>query len=59
MQQVDGAFWGPFLDAAGGIYAVGEVDNGDPAYVCPYQKDMSGILNYPMCVSSPCFLLQD
>jgi len=26
---------------------VGEVFNGDPSYVCPYQNSMSGVLNFP------------
>jgi len=46
-QQVNQAFWPPFLKAAGGIYAVGEVLNGDPNVFCPYQQYMSGMLNYP------------
>lgn len=30
---------------------VGEVFNGDPTYVCPYQQaGMPGVLNYPACV---------
>lgn len=45
-QQVDQAFFPPFESAAG-IYIVGEVDNGYPTYVCPYQTYMSGVLNYP------------
>ncbi|KAI9717591.1 MAG: hypothetical protein M1828_007152 [Chrysothrix sp. TS-e1954] len=44
--EVDQAFFQPFETAAG-TYAVCEVDNGDPAYVCPYQNDVSGVLNYP------------
>ena len=31
-----------------GIYSVGEVLNGDVAYACPYQKQLDGILNYPL-----------
>lgn len=30
-----------------GVYVVGEVFNGDPNYVCPYQNDVSGVMNYP------------
>ncbi|KAG0647877.1 Taka-amylase A [Hyphodiscus hymeniophilus] len=45
-QQVDQAFFPPFQSAAG-VYIVGEVFNGDPTYVCPYQNYMSGVLNYP------------
>jgi len=46
-KHVNTGFWQPFLEAAGGIYAVGEILNGDPKYVCPYQKYMPGVLNYP------------
>ncbi|KUJ09148.1 alpha-amylase [Mollisia scopiformis] len=47
MQQVDQAFWPPFQSAAGGVHMLGEVFNGDPTYVCPYQEYMTGLLNYP------------
>lgn len=46
-KHVNTGFWDTFLQAAGGIYAVGEVLNGDPKYVCPYQNYMPGVLNYP------------
>lgn len=46
-QQVNNDFWPPFQSAAGGIQVLGEVFNGDPNYVCPYQQYMSGLLNYP------------
>jgi alpha-amylase len=46
-KHVNTGFWQPFLQAAGSIYAVGEVLNGDPKYVCPYQNYMPGVLNYP------------
>ncbi|KAH8791321.1 glycoside hydrolase family 13 protein [Hyaloscypha sp. PMI_1271] len=46
-QQVDNAFFPPFQTAAGGMHILGEVFNGDPAYTCPYQQYMSGVLNYP------------
>lgn len=45
-KHVNTGFWQTFLQAAG-VYAVGEVLNGDPKYVCPYQSYMPGILNYP------------
>ena len=32
---------------AAGVYIVGEVDDGDPNVVCPFQQYMSGTLNYP------------
>ncbi|KAF4547884.1 Alpha-amylase A type-1/2-like protein [Elsinoe fawcettii] len=37
----------PGFESAAGVYAVGEVFNGDPSYTCPYQEVMSGVLNYP------------
>ncbi|KAK1769931.1 glycoside hydrolase [Phialemonium atrogriseum] len=40
------SFWPGFEDAAG-VHIVGEVFNGDPAYVAPFQDYMSGILDYP------------
>ncbi|KAH8657061.1 glycoside hydrolase family 13 protein [Tricladium varicosporioides] len=45
-QQVNSAFFPPFQSAAG-VHVLGEVFNGDPNYVCPYQTYMSGVLNYP------------
>ncbi|KAI4148094.1 MAG: hypothetical protein LQ340_005244 [Diploschistes diacapsis] len=44
--EIDTAFFQPFLEAAG-VYGVGEVDNGNPTYVCPYQEYIDGVLNYP------------
>jgi alpha-amylase len=29
------------------MHILGEVYNGDPAYVCPYQNYLSGVLTYP------------
>jgi alpha-amylase len=46
-QQVNVDFFPDFQSAAG-VYIVGEVFNGDPSYVCPYQNSMSGVLNYPV-----------
>jgi alpha-amylase len=46
-QQVDNAFFKPFQSAAGGMHILGEILNGDPAYVCPYQNYLSGVMNYP------------
>jgi hypothetical protein len=42
-------FWKGYADAAG-VYAVGEVENGDPAYVGPYQKQgaLPATLAYPL-----------
>lgn len=45
-QQVNYNFTPGFEDASG-VYLIGEVFNGDPAYVTPYQEYMSGLLNYP------------
>ncbi|KAJ9157608.1 Alpha-amylase A type-3 [Pleurostoma richardsiae] len=45
-QQVETSFFPPFESAAG-VYIVGEVFNGDPSYVTPFQQYMSGLLNYP------------
>ncbi len=47
VKHVEKDFWPPFVSAAG-VYAVGEVLNGDPAYVNNYTKVMPGLLNYPM-----------
>ncbi len=40
-------FWADF-QAAAGVYAVGEVDNGDTNYVAPYQSVLDATLSYPM-----------
>ncbi|KAK3945256.1 glycoside hydrolase family 13 protein [Diplogelasinospora grovesii] len=40
------SFW-PGFEAAGGVYMVGEVYDGDPAYVAPYQNYLDGLLDYP------------
>lgn len=45
-QQVNNDFF-PNFQSASGVYIVGEIFNGDPSYVCPYQDSMSGVLNYP------------
>ena len=45
--QVEPEFWAQFQSAAQ-VYAVGEVDNGNPAYVGPYQAVVDGTLSYPM-----------
>lgn len=37
----------PTFEDAAGVYLVGEVFNGDPDVVTPYQQYMSGLLNYP------------
>jgi alpha-amylase len=40
------SFWEPF-QAAAGIYCLGEVLEGDPRYVFPYQEALDGVLGYP------------
>ncbi|OBT91754.1 hypothetical protein VE01_10231 [Pseudogymnoascus verrucosus] len=47
VQQVNNNFWPSFQAAAGGMHVLGEVFNGDPAYVCPYQTSMTGLMNFP------------
>lgn len=47
VKHVEKDFWPDFNEAAG-VYAVGEVFNGDPAYTCPYQEVLDGVLNYPI-----------
>lgn len=45
-QQLNYNFTPDFVEASG-VYVMGEVFNGDPAYVTPYQQYVSGLLNYP------------
>ncbi|KAJ9093132.1 hypothetical protein QFC19_008475 [Naganishia cerealis] len=41
-------FWPDFVSAAG-VHAVGEVLDGDPAYIAAYQnKSMNSVFNYPL-----------
>lgn len=48
LQQSGSFFFPNFWKAAGELYMVGEVFNGAPNYVCPYQQNgMPGVLNYP------------
>lgn len=47
VKHVEKSFWADF-QAAAGVYAVGEVADGDVRYTCPYQDHLDGILNYPM-----------
>ena len=46
-KHIEKSFHNPFEQAAG-VYTIGEVLNGDPAFTLPYQEEMSGVLNYPM-----------
>ncbi|KAK9352807.1 alpha-amylase [Lipomyces doorenjongii] len=47
VKHVQMDFWVPFQEAAG-VYAVGEVFDGDPSYTCSYQENLDGVLNYPV-----------
>lgn len=46
VKHVQKDFWPGFNDAAD-VYCIGEVFDGDPAYTCPYQDVLDGVLNYP------------
>ncbi|KAF2127699.1 carbohydrate-binding module family 20 protein [Dothidotthia symphoricarpi CBS 119687] len=45
VKHVEKEFWPDFVKAIG-AYAIGEVWNGDPAFLVPYAKLMPGLLNY-------------
>lgn len=45
--HVDTGFWSGFASAAG-VFMTGEVLEGSPSYVCPYQGYMGSVLNYPV-----------
>ncbi|KAL1885186.1 hypothetical protein Plec18167_001843 [Paecilomyces lecythidis] len=47
VKHVQKDFW-PGFNNASGVFNTGEVLNGDPSYVCPYQEVMDSILNYPI-----------
>ncbi|KAL2852075.1 glycoside hydrolase superfamily [Aspergillus pseudoustus] len=46
-KHVEKDFWPGFVDASG-VYGIGEVWHGDPAYTCPYQDYIPGLFNYPV-----------
>ncbi|KAI9647735.1 hypothetical protein NHQ30_004121 [Ciborinia camelliae] len=46
-QQTGVGFFEGFQEAAGDTWVMGEVYNGDPAWVCPYQDYVQGLTNYP------------
>ncbi|KAH7171371.1 alpha-amylase [Dactylonectria macrodidyma] len=46
-KHIEKSFHAPFEKAAG-VYTIGEVLNGDPAFTFPYQEEVSGVLDYPM-----------
>jgi alpha-amylase len=43
--EVNKGFWSGFRSAAG-IYMIGEIDLDDPSWVCSYQTQLPGVLNY-------------
>ncbi|WPJ58090.1 hypothetical protein SMAC4_08465 [Sordaria macrospora] len=45
VKHVEKSFW-PGFESAAGVYAIGEVFQGDPAYLAPYQSYISGLLDY-------------
>ncbi|KAH6619878.1 glycoside hydrolase family 13 protein [Chaetomium sp. MPI-SDFR-AT-0129] len=45
-KHVETSFWSGF-SAAAGVYMVGEVFDGDPAYVTAYQQYFDGVMDYP------------
>lgn len=45
--EVEPSFWARF-QAAAGVYAVGEVFNGNVAYVAPFQGPLDAVLSYPL-----------
>ena len=47
VKHVERNFWSGFTSAAR-VYTVGEVFDGDPAYVCGFQDNLDGLLNYPL-----------
>jgi alpha-amylase len=47
VKHVEKDFWTPFSTAAG-VYCIGEVFDGNPAFVSGYASTMPGLLNYPL-----------
>jgi len=45
--EVSKSFWTTFQDSAG-VFGIGEVFNGDPAYVGGYQGPVDSVFSYPM-----------
>lgn len=50
VKHVEKDFWTGFTSAAG-VFTIGEVYNGDPAYVGPYQGYVNSLVNFPMYYS--------
>ncbi|KAK3337361.1 glycoside hydrolase superfamily [Cercophora scortea] len=44
-KHVETSFWSGF-EAAAGVYSMGEVYSGDPAYLTPYQNYLDGVEDY-------------
>ena len=47
VKHVPKLFWPGYVDSSG-VFAMGEIFHGDPAYVGPYQDYMPSVFNYPM-----------
>jgi len=45
VKHVENDFWPGFVQSAG-VYAIGEVSSGDPAYIAEYAQVMPGLLDY-------------
>ncbi|KAI5849897.1 glycoside hydrolase superfamily [Tricharina praecox] len=50
VKHVEKDFWPGFVSASG-VFSMGEVYNGDPAYVGPYQDYVTSLVNFPMYYS--------
>ena len=50
VKHVEQDFW-PDFNNASGVYSVGEVYDRDSLYVCGFQNDLDGLLNYPLYFS--------
>lgn len=46
-KQISTSFFQPFIEKAG-VYAMSEVDDGDPSFTCKYQTYSAGLENYPV-----------
>lgn len=51
--EVPKDFWADYSRSAG-VFSIGEVDNGDPAYNAGYQGALDATLNYPMFYKLVC-----
>lgn len=50
VKHVEKSFWPGFISATG-VFSIGEVFHGDPAYVGPYQDLIPSLVNFPMYYS--------